>query len=341
MKVGILTFHNVPNFGAFLQAYALKQVVESLGHEVQIIDLTLTPQRTFIGKIVEKINDVSFEKYRRTHFRLTDSFNSFETKYDFGFDLYIVGSDQVWNKSISKNNYLNYFFDFLPETSRRISYAASFGQKDWPFNKNETDEVKVLLKKFQDIAVREVNGKDLLLETLHIESTLVLDPTLLLYNYDNLISKNHTSNNKVTCFKFKRDQEFYDFTVKFKAKEKLKIRELRGIKPFKGTSIVPFPSIGDWLYYIKTAPYVITDSFHGVCFSIIFQKNFIVIPADIKKFNRIENLLAKLGLSERIFYSYSEILEDDRWKMVIDYSVVNKKLDILRKDSMDYLKRWL
>src|SRR5690606_18538771 len=72
MKIGVLTFHNVPNFGAFLQAYALKRVVESFGHEVQIINLKLNPQRTFIGKIVEKINDYSFETYRSKFFRFTD-----------------------------------------------------------------------------------------------------------------------------------------------------------------------------------------------------------------------------------------------------------------------------
>jgi len=341
MKIGVLTFHNVPNFGAFLQAYALKRVVESFGHEVQIINLKLNPQRTFIGKIVEKINDYSFETYRSKFFRFTDSYNTLEREYDFGMDLYIVGSDQVWNKLITKKNCFNYFFDFLPSKSKRISYAASFGQKEWPFNESETEKIKGLIDRFDDISVREANGQDLLKNYLNRESSIVLDPTLLLTDYEELIVDKNRENKHVTCFKFKRDQNFYKFASQFTKKEKLKIRELRGIKPCKGTLLAPFPSIGDWLFYIKSAPYVITDSFHGVCFSLIFKKNFIVIPADIKRFNRIDNLLSRLGLIDRVFYSYDEILEDDRWKRPINYSDVDLNLDKLREESIEYLKKWL
>lgn len=341
MKVAILTFHSVPNFGAFLQTFALKSTIESFGHEVQVINLQLGIKKSFIGSISYALNDNSFSKYRAKYLNLTESITSFEGKREFGFDLYVVGSDQVWNKTITKENYLNYFFNFLPDSSNKISYAASFGQKEWPFNEEETNQVKTLLQNFSGISVREKNGQNLIRENLGLDSELVLDPTLLIKNYDQLIDHKQMENNLMTCFKFSRNGDFYDFVRKFSKQEGIKIRELRGVNPFKGTKTEPFPNIGSWLYFIKSAPYVITDSFHGVCFSIIFNKKFIAIPADVKKFNRIENLLSQLGLSNRIFYSYDEILENDRWKEDIDYVQVNNKLDALRKNSLSFLQKWL
>jgi len=341
MKVAILTFHSVPNFGAFLQTYALKSTIELFGHEVQVINLQLGIKKSFIGRIAYALNDNSFAKYREKYLNLTESINSLEGKRDFGFDLYIVGSDQVWNKTITKENSLNYFFNFLPVNSTKISYAASFGQKQWPFNEIETSQIKELIKSFSGISVREKNGQNLIKENLGLDSELVLDPTLLLKNYDQLIDHKNIENNLMTCFKFSRNEDFYIFAKKFTKQEGIRIRELRGVNPFKGTKIESFPNIGSWLYFIKSAPYVITDSFHGVCFSIIFNKKFITIPADVKKFNRIENLLSQLGLSNRIFYSYDEILENDRWKENIDYDQVNSKLDVLRKISLSFLQKWL
>ena len=208
------------------------------------------------------------------------------------------------------------------------------------FDANETKEIKKLIDKFSGVSVRENQGKIFCEDFLEIKPQVVLDPTLLLDDYSELISKEDIKSDKVVCFKFSRDNKFYEFVKNFK-KEGYKILELRGVKPFKGTSIVPFPSIGDWLYHIRNGSYVLTDYFHGVCFSIIFKKNFIVTPADIKKFNRIENLLKNLGLEDRIHYSYDEILNSERWKEDIDYDTVYKKLEEMRRKSIDFLKTYM
>lgn len=342
MKIGILTFHEVTNFGAFLQAYALSEIINSKGHEAYIIDLRLQKtKRNLIGKISFVINDLSFKTYRKKFMKETSSFQKFLSEKDL--DFYIVGSDQVWNKNITKDNYLKYFFNFLNNDERRISYAASFGQANWMYNDEDTLEIKELLKSFEGISVREENAIELCKKELDLDVIKVLDPTLLLNDYSHLITKNvREDNNYITCFKFKRGNEFYDFVKQFKINyPAFKIREIRGMNPFKGTKIEPFPSIGDWLYYIKTAPVVITDSFHGVCFSIIFNKKFIVIPADLTKFNRIESLLKELNLLDRIFYSYKEILDDDRWKEEINYLEVNSRLDQLKTESLNFLSKWL
>lgn len=346
MKIGVLTFHNVPNFGAFLQTYALQRAIKDMGHEVSIINLKLPKKHmNLAGKLVYAINNRSFQTYRKLFLSETPKSDRFSEMTDLGFDFYIVGSDQVWNKNITKNNYLNYFFDFLPNELPRISYAASFGLKEWNFSPEETAQIQKLINQFNGISVREDTGSRLCKENLGVDSNVVLDPTLLLTNYDELIN-NKTSisieSDSITCFKFSRGDSFYKFAKQMKIKGHL-INELRGVNPFRGseTNKIPFPTIGTWLYYIKYSPYILTDSFHGVCLSIIFKKKFIVIPADITKFNRISDLLMKLGLNNRIFYSYDEIINDFRWKEEIDYDAVDRLLKSMRSTSISFLKQWL
>jgi len=339
MKISILTFHNVPNFGAFLQVYALSKFISSYGHEVDIINLELVPPNvSTAGKTLNYINNIKFKQYRSNFLSLTKKIDNFSELDDY--DLYIVGSDQVWNKDITKKNYLKYFFEGLGENKNIISYAGSFGKNKWIYDTSETAQIKALLNKFNAISVRESIGAEFCTEYLSLDSEIVVDPTLLLDNYDELVKVKKVKENQIACFKFSRDSSFYSFAKQIKNLG-FELIELRGLFPNKGTRIVPFPSVGDWLGYIKYAPFVLTDSFHGLCFSIIFNKNFIVIPADLSKFNRIENILKLLGLEDRIFRSYNEILSDNRWMKPIDYNLVNDKLGKLREQSRDFLLRFL
>lgn len=339
MKVSILTFHNVPNFGAFLQVYALSKFIKSYGHTVDIINLELVPPNvSAIGKTVNYINNIKFKHYRTKFLSVTKKIEEF-SELD-RYDLYVVGSDQVWNKDITQTNYLKYFFDGLDEKKKVISYAASFGKNKWIYNDNETENIKNLLTKFNAISVREGLGAHFCGKYLSLDSEIVVDPTLLLDSYDELVKIKEVKDNQIACFKFNRKASFYAFAKKIREKG-FQLIELRGLFPNRGTKNIPFPSVGDWLGYLKYAPFVLTDSFHGTCFSIIFNKNFIVIPADLSKFNRIENILKTLGLEDRIFRSYDEILNDNRWMTPIDYTIVNKRLDQLRSQSKDFLLQFL
>jgi len=344
MKIAILTFHNVPNYGAFLQMYALSTIVKSLGHEVHIINLPLKPKHRLTTKILNSLNNISFNKYRAKFLNITKELSEMTIEEKNQFDLYIVGSDQVWNKKITEETYLQYFFDFVRLERKKISYAASFGQDRWIYNDEQTESIRKCLLEFQGVSVREDIGVEFCQTHLGIDAELVVDPTLLLKaeSYDDLIATTKSQiYNNVTCYKFKKDNEFFSFCERFTSKYMLQIDDLKGVKPFKKVNNIMFPSIATWLKAIKEAKYVITDSFHGVCFSIIFKKNFVVIPADISKFNRISSLLASLNLEDRIFYSYNEILDDDRWKKEIDYVSVDEKLDDTRMKSLRFLKRFL
>lgn len=344
MKIGILTFHNVANYGAFLQMYALKRFLEKENQTVEIINLPLETKFSFLTGLVVKVINRKFDRDRKNNFTFTKLITKESKISKKDFDLVIVGSDQVWNKNITKENFTKYFFDFVDKDVIKCSYAASFGFNVWGYNQKETETISLLLKKFKFKSVREDIGLDFCINELQSENVrLVLDPTLLLdsEDYDKLISidKNYGA---YVCYKFKKGEEFYDFCKRFNDKFECKIVELKGTKPYKNlTKSIPFPSISVWLSSIKNSKLFITDSFHGVCFSIIFKKQFVVIPADITKFNRIESLLNILGLKTRIFYSYQEFLESDRWRDVIDYDSVYNLLLKERANSFSYLKEIL
>ena len=184
MKISILTFSKESNFGANLQCYALCKVLQGMGHQVDIIDIQLPKIKfSWYTTLLQIPQDILFFLFRKKHL------NYFTKKYKTAdqlqkgqhkSDLYIVGSDQVWNPDITKRLApLVYFFSFLPDDVRRISYAASFGKESWQ-SPTLTDKVKMLLHKFNAVGVREQTGVSICKDTFGIDARLVADPTLLL-----------------------------------------------------------------------------------------------------------------------------------------------------------------
>lgn len=346
-KVGILTFHDEPNYGAFLQTYALSESIKLLGYDVEIIDLRIEDnfKYNFFANIFRPIiHSFIFKRSRNKFLNLTKSkyFSSKELRKNLpNCDIFVLGSDQVWNKDITADLKYSYFFDFLSDDKLRLSYASSFGVEEWNFAFDETLNIKKLLNKFTSISVRERSAIKLCDTNLEFKPELVLDPTLLISDYSKLTGNIKKSNRNVICFKFNKDQSFYSFLREFKVKNNYEISILNKTLPIKGIKNIPLPTISKWIKSIAESGIVITDSYHALIFSIIYKKQFIVIPANEKNFSRLSDLLFDLGLEDRIFYSYDEILQNDRWLKLIDYDKVYNVLLKKRTSSFSYLKREL
>lgn len=342
-KVGILTFHDEPNYGAFLQTFALSEAVKNLGYEVEIIDLRIKDSFNYkfasrlLGPIIRFF---IFEKPRRKYLKRTKIYSSSQDLISNppNCDIFILGSDQVWNKDITAELKYSFFFDFLENNEFRFSYASSFGMNIWDFDKEETIIVKKLLNKFSSVGVRESTAVKLLKDKCNLDSTLVVDPTLLISDYSKITGTIKQKLNKMVCFKFTKDQGFYPFLEEFKNKNSFSISIMAKTLPIKGFNIIPLPSIRTWIKSIAQSEIILTDSYHVLIFSIIFERQFIIIPANMKNFNRLSELLADLELSDRVFYSYNEVLENDRWKNKIDFIKVKKLLTVKRNDSLSFLK---
>lgn len=345
MKISILTFSKEVNYGANLQCYALTHYLQKLGHEVDIIDIQL-PEIKYgiLYRILTMYDKYLFNRFRNKHLNFfTRKFKDVNELYNNPpkSDLYIVGSDQVWNPDITKRlDPKIYFFSFLPENSRRISYAASFGTNEWG-NISLTEDIKSLLKKFEAISVREKEGVNICKSTFDLEAKEVIDPTLLLDSYNEICDiKPSTANfNKVVYFKFINDKKCEKVISNFCKNNQLKPIHLAHKKPIKGFIFKPFVSIENWLGTIKSSRFIITDSFHCTVFCILMKKEFIVLPSIHGRANRMLNLLDNLNLSNRFCKDSQELSKkiDQLYHDKIDYNSVYSQLDILRNSSKIFI----
>ena len=345
-KISILTFSKGDNYGAVLQAYSLAEVLRRMGHEVEFIYLTWTNWKEAIITHLTPLGS-RYEKFRKRYLRNFSKrcYNADDLReVTKDSDVCIVGSDQVWNPDITTIRSKYYFFDFLPENIKRISYAASFGVNEWKW-KDLSSDVKALLSKFDAVSVRERSGVEICKKEFEVDACQVLDPTLLLGNFDEFFKKEKDYNGYVLGFKYATSPAYYrimtaiaeklNVGIKIVAKlSKITDKETRRLNP------VFLPAPERWINEIANSRFVITDSFHFLAFALIFKKDFIVFPTsenNRKLQGRLYSLLESLGLTDRIFYSMEEVMESKVWERPINYDEVDKRLSALRKESLDFL----
>ena len=354
MKVGILTFHWANNYGAVLQAYALLSKLKELGHDAYIIDRRMI-YKGILRKLYHKFSYEHFFSWRK-FWKCTDTFLKPKTRAymshddlvtnfkNENFDAVIVGSDQVWRWKLIG---LNYFLDFITDhKTKRYSYAASFGLDEWQGTEDDRKTISALLKQFNRISVREETGVRICQETFKVDAELVLDPTLLhtAEFYEQTLLKNYKRqpSGKVVSYilgKNKKPQvvEIANWAKSINLKHNelfwttIEHPSLIGKSTFHLTHVTPI----EWLNEIRNAEYVITNSFHATVFSILFQKQFVVLAHEGGGNNRIETLFNSLGICGRIAYSVDEAKSLVNNK--IDYSAIVEKHNNSINRSMEFL----
>ena len=335
MKIGILTHPLGANYGGILQAFALSTVLTQMGH--QVIVFRRDHDMSFIKKIIKKILiTIKHPRYNNSKYRnlrkfvdvhICESPRLFSTKEMESFtkenniDLVIVGSDQVWRSDFAMGFGYDYFLDFVPENVKCASYAASFGLSEWNYTKEQTERIKELLKKFHYVSVREYEGQFFCKNYLNCDSELVLDPTMLLPAdfYDKIISPRVITEDYIYVYWLGSDEG------KNKILEQYKGRKIVDISLRQGDTL---SSVEDWLSYIKYSDRVITDSFHGCVFSLLFNRQFVMYVNNSGGFGRIESLFKLFGIE----YKLNDFYQD------VDYYDFERRLSELRVKSMNYLK---
>lgn len=376
-----LAFEQENNYGTQLQAFATIEAVKGLGYEYEIIvyhkDYSTTEKikqikRLFHDKALINMfhsmkraklvnEDTPFGigyRERREHVKM------FKEKYFFpyatvytgykelseGVKKYttvLVGSDQVWLPSGYASNFYNLMF--VPDEIAKVSYASSFGISNIP--SYHLKEAKTFLNRMDYISVREVKGKEIVESISNNKAKVVVDPTMLIDRkiWDKMCVPINNEDGYIFCYFLGKRQECREQAIKLKRETGLKIIVLKHLDGY----IKEDDSFGDespfdvgpekFISYIKNASYVLTDSFHGTVFSILFKKKFVTFyrnnPNDaLSKNSRIDSLLGQLNLTNRLFSGldiYKTITEE------IDYDSVSMKLELLQTESMDYLKEAL
>lgn len=365
MKVGILTFHFTDNVGSALQAYALQQRVRSLGMDCEIINYqkqgwkqqrynTYLPHfQKMFGKKIGKIGFLcfkpifearlnKFKKFQNQHLNYNNKMivsKSELTSLLDTYDKFIVGSDQIWNLDNIKVDG-TYFLDFVSDKNKKVAYAASLGVAELKPEHKQTVAKWLNDFLFERISVREEQGAKIIGKLLGKAPMLVLDPTLLLSQSDwsnvALIPKY-----KGYIFLYLRtiSPTIAAFAEKLSIDTGLPIVQVTGVRRRTKTGRrVKNPDPAQWLGYMLNADYIITNSFHGIAFSINFNKQFFVEPlkGDQDTTNsRIMNILEQFDLSDRVIGKHTDTT------MLIDYAGINKKLNEKRIESNEWLKNAL
>jgi len=371
MKICTITCHDVYNFGASLQAYALQHYLESLGHEVEIIDYRPAylykkyDWKAFTSRKFEKFNSIfitrwifrcakwcylrfsmgrkrHFDEFTRKYLRLTPvSYHTFAALQHNPpqADIYIAGSDQIWNPLFPNGKDPSYYMDFaLPET-KRISYAASFSVNEIPDSYKAF--IKALLSKMNAISVREYQGLRILEDMGINNGVKVLDPIFLIEKAEWVKFMNrYDDKNYILIYDFEGNELLKKTALHFKKKYGLKIYSINDALP-RFYADKNFTNVGpkDFIGLIYNCSLFLSNSFHGTAFSIYFNKPFYVFGLTGFSLNsRMDSLLRTVSLENRFIDEDTKL---DSLCLACDYEEANQAINKEITISKRYLQKTL
>jgi len=332
-KINLLTIHWGNCYGAVFQTYATCKMLEELGHEVTVINLIHKKARDRFKHLKEYTNLLAhyqFWRFKKTYFpKMTNKMFVLDKQLLPDADYTIIGSDQVWNRDITSYQALNYFGDFAD--NKLVALSSSFGRKTWTEDRQYTMGVKSLLERFEAISVREDSAVEILMNQFNLHAIQLIDPTLAYGKFLPLIMQGK-KNNTIFCFTYNNTDEVSQIKQAVANELNLKLyAENFFTRRLKSSPI-------DWLNNIYSSEFVITDSFHGVAFCLIYKKNFVVLCANKEKFTRLESLLKKVNLQNRVIQSLEDLQQrKDMLYEKVDYTKVYEILEHEREKYKGFM----
>ncbi len=370
--IGIITIHKIHNFGSVLQTYALWKILREQGYSVEIIDykfpnefhLSASDDKSAEAKkypkvtLQEKIMKAVYAHALIKQHRLTDTFLSRMNvplsnvnyssreqllKFPPKYDVYISGSDQIWNPRYTHSDDI-FLLSFAPDSSRKVSYASSFGVTNLP--QDVCVKFAKYFNRYDRISVREDSGVSLLKTVFSKESTCVLDPTLLLnarqWKYFLKINTSTPDQPYIFCYFLNYSFEAFPYAEDFA----LHIRKATGLNLIFGgrppkkiiTKGIEYRvDIGpeNFISLIDNAKLVITTSFHGTAFAVNLGKPVYSIVDTLTGDDRQAAFLRGLGLNSRIVELDSPMPENDFFNSGDKNTI--KLLEGKRRESIEFL----
>ena len=348
--VGLVCNYGACNFGGSLTQYALYNTLEDMGFSTIMIERPKNAPE-------EIHSDLKTLIYRRWPFNATAP--EYETKDDMRAlnricDSFVVGSDVLFRHSLYNLMGKISTLDWVESTKRKIAYAASYGYDYIVGDEQDTAEMSHFMKEFDAFGTREKSGVKLFKENFGVDATWVLDPVFLCdkKHYDTLIheSRAKKENNYICSYLLDPTQDKAEMLRIGKntlGKSVTVFSEFeRGDKPTRFTNILGefnhvTYTVEERLECIKNCDFMIADSFHGICFAIIYNKNFICIVNKERGSTRFESILGLLGLTDRMVSSLDEVKSRPELFEPIDYEKVNGILASEKERCMEWLKNAL
>lgn len=363
MEIKTITCHNVYNFGASLQTYALMHYLNNKGHNVEVIDYVPEYVKKNTGlwaignrwkknifiklayycyvvplRIQQLKSHKKFDEFTNKYIKLTRRYNSYEDLKSEPplADLYICGSDQIWNPLMKNGLDSAFYLDFAPKGTKKASYAASFSIKCIP---NEyKDFIKEKISKLNYVSVREKSAINILEDLqISIEYIQVVDPVFLISNkHWNEICIKPNFKDYILVYDQENNKEIKNMAKRYAKLTNKKIVAFKELYPRNyADKIIKYAGPLEFLGLISNADIILTNSFHCTAFSIIMNKKFFVFPRNHQKVNsRMYDLLASLDIIDRYV---NDSIKD--FGEQINYEKVNSKLEQIKHISINYLNK--
>lgn len=367
MKAAIMTLALSDNYGAALQCYGLSKALTNMGVENELYRYQNWARITYGMSKVSRIKYEAlkaakllltggerakrFQQFRETYIPMTQKLysNNDELRQDPGeYDVYISGSDQIWNPKLFVFDY-SYFLDFVPEGKKKISFASSFGKAS--FEESYKENCGKLLNEYSHISVREKSGEAIVKDLCGKEAVTSVDPTLLLTKEDWMPLTEHASEkaknfNGILCYIMPGDglveSAIEKLAQQLHEKTGLPIMRL-GIKEhkvfsYKKDEVDIKAGPADFLAYFANAQHVVTNSFHGTAFSVNFGKDAYIpindtLPPEKALHERVKSLLSQIDAEELMVPASDPKLPE----RTLDQQKIAKNLNALREESKNYL----
>ena len=349
-KVGLLTLPLSHNYGGILQLLALQEILQKQGYDTIILNRSIkipfwkrTIKKIVFSTAFAKINrfKATYLFQKTTPLYTTDALHKAITLEQL--HAIVVGSDQVWRARYVPGAYEDYFLPFVSDTSVvKISYAASFGL-DTITPPSNTSEISRALKQFRGVSVREDTAATIVQQIFDVSSVVhTLDPTLLLPQtfYDALLKERKTKvSSREFVFGYVLDAQANAPRLVNAVASQLQLKSnlMRGnASGYFQRIFQKKAAVEDWLYHFKHASFVVTDSYHGMLFAIIYEKQFIVLVNKKRGATRFESLARQLQLEDRLFYN--DTVPSLASLPSINYDDIANKLRPLKEASISFLK---
>lgn len=375
MKLGILTHPLLGNYGGLLQAYALVKALCNMGHDAYVLSYMPESYKKTLKNPFKRFKErfrifllkhnLVFSDFKTPLILQIENGMSFERNYvpslwiddDPGgvveaneIDAVVVGSDQVWRGDYARpmKSYPFFFLDFVkPEVRRRsIAYAASFGTEVWTGDEEETRTCGGLLREFRAVSVREASGVDICCKHLGVEAVWLPDPTLLLnpLDYTNLLEQEETRKpheEYIATYLLDNTEEIKSLVAEVSTVTGLPVQSMKA-ETTAANRQDRFPvSVAQWLRYLRDCKYMITDSFHGCVFSIIFNKPFVCLGNKKRGTTRFLSLFSVYGLESRLVDDVSAASVRKVLDCPIDWELVNRRREKEREKGLQFITEFL
>ena len=374
MKIGIFTHPLDYNYGCLFQAYALQKTLKDMGHEVVTINRFTDTHKPFkyllknwIFRLLQKImkgrnvpicwdttetmaikNILASNTQKFVDRKITNTGQVFPNDLErideqYKFDAYVVGSDQVWLPHFASNAFLDFVHR---EGVKKVFYAASTGATSFADSPELASKCKELVKDFSGISVREDTLIPIVKKSLDRDAIQVLDPTLLLDEKDYVDTCVEKESDDSIIFTYILDKTEDKQKLVDNVQKTLNIPVVSGSvdKDFKvGTGMnindCIYPSVDHWILNMKRAKFVVTDSFHGTCMSIVFRKPFVVVGNASRGLNRFLSVLRMFDLESRLITKSSDFKSD--YYLPLPKETLDSKINDMKEISLSYLKSHL